>query len=100
MCLSLFKYSSSVFVSSAILAKLIADTLTEPTLSAVPPIELKSICLYFHIVWTISYALCANLHFQRRINSLCTPLGEDGLYRLRVRFASKITNWIFYIIHK
>ena len=35
------RYSSSVLVSSASLARLIVDTLTEPTFNAVPPTELK-----------------------------------------------------------
>ena len=38
---SSFKYSSSLFVSSAILARLIVFTFTDPTFRAVPPIELK-----------------------------------------------------------
>ena len=41
LCCSSARYSSSVLVSRAILARLIVDTLIEPTLSAVPPTELK-----------------------------------------------------------
>lgn len=37
-----FKYSCSLLLSRAILAKFTVLTLTEPTFSAVPPIELKS----------------------------------------------------------
>ena len=41
LCSSSAKYSSSVSVSRANLAKLIVETLTLPTLRAVPPMELK-----------------------------------------------------------
>lgn len=53
-------YSSSVLTSNAILARLIVFTFTEPTFNAVPPIELKSVILRFHI--GLDYFLYAVAH--------------------------------------
>ena len=83
------RYSSSEFVSSASRARLIVLTLTDPTFSAVPPIELKSKALYFHI--GLDYflcTLCAYPHFRIRINSIRTSLGENSLYRFSLFFTS------------
>ena len=80
--LSSFRYSSSEFVSSASLARLIVLTFTEPTFKAVPPMELKSKLLYFHIgLDYFLYTLSAYPHFQMRINSIRTSLSENSLYR-------------------
>lgn len=79
---SSLKYSSSEFVSSASLARLIVLTFTEPTFKAVPPMELKSKLLYFHIgLDYFLYTLSAYPHFQMRINSIRTSLSENSLYR-------------------
>lgn len=77
------RYSSSFDVSSAILARFIVDTFTEPTFSAVPPIELKSVILYFHIgLDYFLYVITAHTPISvLRINSSRTSLSENSLYR-------------------